>query len=112
MDVAVTALIHPLDVPNHLHSVVSAIVQAPNKWRNVNRLFASFGCGVHGGSLGLRKAKGHVHAHVSLDGHFRRPKALAYAWIFDVGIRNPSEHLLALGQHLLRSSVEISKNFN
>src|SRR5689334_20924899 len=109
---AVTVFIHPLDVSDEIHAVLAVIVEPADKWRYIDRLFRSPGCGIHCSRLLLRETQRHVDPNALLDRYLCGSQTLVRTRVLDVGIWNPGEHFLALGKHLLGCRIEIRKHFD
>ena len=67
---------------------------------------------MHRRCLLLRETQRHIHTNLSPHRYFCGSQAFARAWVFNVGVGNPSEHFLALREHLLGFRVHVRKNLN
>jgi len=64
------------------------------------------------GCLILGETERDIHSNPLIHGHLGRPEAFVCAWIFDVSVGNPGEHVLTLRQQLFRGGVEIREHLN
>src|ERR1022692_2219931 len=53
-----------------------------------------------------------IHANPLTHGQLCCTEAFVCAWIFDVSVGNPGEHVLTLRQQLFRGGVEIREHLN
>lgn len=60
----------------------------------------------------LEEAQRHIDVEPRCDGYICSPQSLRGAWILNVSVIDPGEHLFAWLKHLLSAGVQVGKDFN
>ena len=95
-----------------IDAVLADIVQATNEWRHLNGCARTFSRRVNRCGLLLRETKSHVDSYAFRDRGLRCFQTFRCAWVLDIRVRYPCEHLAALRQHLASGRIQICKYFN
>jgi hypothetical protein len=109
---AVALGIHLLDILKEVHAVFPSIIEPANERRDIGRFLCALCRSVDRRRLLLGKTEGNVDAHPMLYRSLCSTQTFMCAWVFNVSIRNPGEHILALRKHLLGACLEIGEHFD